>query len=96
MKLSARDKLKGKIVEVTNGAATTHIKIDVGDVAPGLVGRADITVFPVDCVSHNAMSSAKRICGQLNKPFLALRTSSLAGLLSSLAPLYRPAPPTGA
>ena len=38
------------------------------------------------------MSSAKRTCDQLKKPFLALRTSSLACLLSSLAPLYAPAP----
>jgi hypothetical protein len=51
---------------------------------PGLVGRADVTVFPVDCVSHNAMTSAKRACQQLNKPYVALRTSSLACLLSSL------------
>ena len=55
---------------------------------PGLVGRSDITVFPVDCISHNAMTSAKRTCDQLNKPYVALRTSSLACLLSSLAPLY--------
>jgi hypothetical protein len=55
---------------------------------PSLVGRADITVFPVDCVSHNAMTSATRACQQLNKPFVALRTSSLACLLSSLASRY--------
>jgi hypothetical protein len=55
---------------------------------PGLVGRSDLTVFPVDCVSHNAMSSAKRACQQLDKPFVALRTSSLACLLSSLASRY--------
>ena len=30
MKLSARNKLKGKIVEVKKGATTTHVKIDVG------------------------------------------------------------------
>jgi molybdopterin-binding protein len=30
MKLSARNKLKGKITEVTKGATTTHVKIDVG------------------------------------------------------------------
>jgi hypothetical protein len=52
---------------------------------PGLVGRADVTVFPVDCVSHNAMTMAKRACQQSGKPYVALRTSSLACLLSSLA-----------
>ncbi len=30
MKLSARNKLKGKIVEVKKGATTTHVRIDVG------------------------------------------------------------------
>lgn len=30
MKLSARNMLKGRIVEVTKGATTAHVKIDVG------------------------------------------------------------------
>ena len=30
MKLSARNKLKGKIVDVKKGATTTHVRIDVG------------------------------------------------------------------
>jgi molybdopterin-binding protein len=30
MKLSARNKLKGKIVEVKKGATTTHVRIDIG------------------------------------------------------------------
>lgn len=39
MKLSARNKLKGKITEVKKGATTTHVKIDVG----GAVVTASIT-----------------------------------------------------
>jgi molybdopterin-binding protein len=39
MKLSARNKLKGKIVEVKKGATTTHVKIDIG----GAVVTASIT-----------------------------------------------------
>jgi molybdopterin-binding protein len=31
MKLSARNKLKGKILDVRKGATTTHVKIDIGD-----------------------------------------------------------------
>jgi molybdopterin-binding protein len=39
MKLSARNKLKGKIIDVKKGATTTHVKIDVG----GAVVTASIT-----------------------------------------------------
>ena len=39
MKLSARNKLKGKIAEVKKGATTTHVKIDVG----GAIFTASIT-----------------------------------------------------
>jgi hypothetical protein len=64
---------------------------DASALLPGLVGRADVTLFPVDCISHNAMAQAKRVCQQLNKPFVPLRTSSLACLLSVLPSLARPA-----
>ena len=30
MKLSARNQLKGKIVDVVKGATTSHVKVDVG------------------------------------------------------------------
>jgi len=56
---------------------------------PGLISRADCAVFPIDCVSHEAMAILKRQCRQLVKPFVPLRTSSLASLLSGLATLER-------
>jgi hypothetical protein len=52
---------------------------------PGLVSRADVAVFPVDCVSHDAVVSLKRICRQLGKRYLPLRTASLTCLLSGLS-----------
>jgi hypothetical protein len=52
---------------------------------PGLVSRADIAVFPVDCVSHDAAGAVKRVCGQLGKRYLPLRTSSLTCLLAGLS-----------
>jgi molybdopterin-binding protein len=30
MKLSARNQLKGKIVDVVKGATTSHVRIDIG------------------------------------------------------------------
>jgi len=44
MKLSARNQLKGKIVEVTKGATTAHVRIDVG----GQIVTASITNEAVD------------------------------------------------
>ena len=44
MKISARNKLKGKIVEVKKGATTAHVKIDVG----GTIVTAAITNDSVD------------------------------------------------
>lgn len=44
MKISARNRLKGKVVEVTKGATTAHVKIDVS----GTVVTASITNEAVD------------------------------------------------
>jgi hypothetical protein len=52
---------------------------------PGLVSRADVAAFPVDCVSHDAATSVKRICRQLGKRYVPLRSSSLTCLLSGLS-----------
>jgi molybdopterin-binding protein len=40
MKLSARNQLKGKIVDVKKGATTSHVRIDIGG---GLTVTASIT-----------------------------------------------------
>jgi hypothetical protein len=43
----------------------------------------------VDCVSHHAMATVKRLCRQAGKPFMPLRRSGLASLLAGLATLNR-------
>ena len=44
MKLSARNQLKGRIVGVTRGATTSHVRVDIG----GAVVTASITNEAVD------------------------------------------------
>jgi hypothetical protein len=52
---------------------------------PGLISRADIVFFPVDCVSHLAVEQVKRVCRQLGKPFAPLRSASLASFIAAVA-----------
>jgi molybdopterin-binding protein len=40
MKLSARNQLKGKIVDVAKGATTSHVRIDIGS---GIIVTSSIT-----------------------------------------------------
>ncbi len=54
------------------------------DLLPGLVSRADAACFPVDCVSHEAALSLKRLCRLAAKPFVPLRSSGAASLLHAL------------
>ena len=44
MKLSARNQLKGRIVSVTRGATTSHVRLDIG----GATVTASITNEAVD------------------------------------------------
>jgi hypothetical protein len=55
-----------------------------GGLLPGLVSRADAVLFPVDCISHAAMSLTKRLCRQAGKPFLPLRSGGLAPFCAAL------------
>jgi molybdopterin-binding protein len=59
MKLSARNQLKGKIVDVTKGQTTAHVRIDVG----GSIVTASITNEAVDelklKVGQNAIAVIK-------------------------------------
>lgn len=45
MRLSARNQLKGRIVEVTKGQTTAHVRIDIGG---GVVVTASVTNAAVD------------------------------------------------
>jgi molybdopterin-binding protein len=45
VKISARNQLKGKIVEVRRGATTAHVRIDIGN---GVIVTSSITNEAVD------------------------------------------------
>lgn len=74
------------VIERTGGRFAHH---DGGieqadDLLPGLVSRADVAVFPVDCVSHTAAQSVKRACRQSGKSFVPLRSTGIASLLHAV------------
>jgi hypothetical protein len=41
--------------------------------------------MPVDCVSHEAALTVKRLCRQTDRPFVPLRSAGLSSLLTALA-----------
>ena len=45
MKLSARNQIKGKVVEVRKGSTTAHVRIDIGN---GVIITSSITNEAVD------------------------------------------------
>lgn len=55
MKLSARNQLKGKIVEVVKGQTTAHVRIDIGG---GAIVTSSITNEAVDELKLKAGQSA--------------------------------------
>ncbi|MBO0765313.1 MAG: TOBE domain-containing protein [Hyphomicrobiaceae bacterium] len=57
MKISARNVFKGKIVEVTKGATTAHVKIDIG----GIVVTSSITNAAVEDLKLAAGKQASAI-----------------------------------
>ena len=58
MKISARNQLKGKIVDVKKGATTSHVRIEIG---AGTVMTASITNEAVDELALKAGDEASAI-----------------------------------
>ena len=57
------------------------------DLMAGLTSRADVVLFPVDCVSHDAALTVKRLCRQMALRFIPLRSASTTSFLAALRPL---------
>ncbi|MBN8938979.1 MAG: DUF2325 domain-containing protein [Rhizobiales bacterium] len=66
---------------------------------PGLISQADAAFFPVDCISHHAAGQVKKLCRDAGKPYIPLRSASLASFVAAIAApdlLLRPAAATAA
>lgn len=49
-----------------------------------LIKKSDIILCPVDCNSHGAALSVKKICNRINKPYQMLASSSLSSISYAL------------
>ncbi len=74
-------------LEAAGGALLCHDggRHDHPSLLPGLISQADRVAFPIDCVSHDAALMVKRVCRQLGKPWLPLRSSGLGSFLAALS-----------
>ena len=78
-----------RLIERCNGCLLHHdggLEQSVAELESTLMG-ADAVVFPVDCVSHNAIICVKRLCERRSMPFRALRSSGLGSLVDVLGEL---------
>ncbi|MDQ0470630.1 DUF2325 domain-containing protein [Labrys wisconsinensis] len=75
------------LVAARGGALLAHDggMEDNAALLPGLVARAQAAFFPVDCISHTAAGQVKKVCREAGKPFVPLRSASLASFLAALA-----------
>jgi molybdopterin-binding protein len=58
MKISARNQIKGKIIEVTKGQTTAHVRIDIGN---GVTITSSITNEAVDDLGLKAGDAAMAV-----------------------------------
>lgn len=74
---------------MVEGFGATFLHHDGGvdnhpNLLPGLAGRCDVALFPVDCISHDAANMVKALCRQAGKRFIPLRSASVTSLLAAL------------
>jgi hypothetical protein len=69
-----------RLVESAGGQLIVHdggVEDRKGMLATALP-RADMVVFPVDCIDHDSMNTLKRVCDRHQVSYYPLRTASLA------------------
>jgi hypothetical protein len=50
-----------------------------------IIRRAELVLCPVNCNSHNACLCVKKLCKELNKPFIMLQSSGLGSFKRAIA-----------
>ncbi|MGE0800812.1 MAG: DUF2325 domain-containing protein [Lautropia sp.] len=83
-----------ELVESAGGEFRKHdggIEDRKGLLAPALAW-SDLVVFPVDCIDHDSALSLKRDCTRHGRPFLPLRSASVASFIVALAGDGKPDP----
>lgn len=54
---------------------------------PKMLVQADAVMCPVDCVSHDACLTVKKICKQYETPYVMMRSSGISSLIAGLGGL---------
>ncbi len=75
-----------RLVEESGGVFAHHdggVEESIGRL-PGLCGRADAILFPVDCISHRAQDEVKQLCRRWDKPLFPLRRTGLGAFIRAL------------
>ncbi|WP_370674428.1 DUF2325 domain-containing protein [Pleomorphomonas sp. PLEO] len=73
------ERCRGSLIHHDGGAEQSAETLD------GVLVRADVVMFPVDCVSHTAVEKLKTVCGRMNKTYLPLSSASYSSFASELA-----------
>lgn len=76
----------GAVVERQNGEFLHHDggRSESAARLDAMIRAADAVLCPIECVSHDACLRIKRICKRAAKPFVPLRSASLAGFVEGL------------
>jgi Uncharacterized protein conserved in bacteria (DUF2325) len=86
-----------RLVESAGGEFVVHdggIEDRKGMFAAALP-RADIVVFPVDCIDHDSMNLLKRVCDRHQVDYHPLRTASVASFVELMTRLGRASSQSG-
>ncbi|MGL1931023.1 MAG: DUF2325 domain-containing protein [Desulfotalea sp.] len=78
-----------KLIEKNGGSFIHHDggKEESKKKLPGMLVQADAVMCPIDCISHNACLTVKKLCKYYQKQYVMMRTSGLSSLANGLEKL---------